>query len=334
MADVGPTLSGLFGGSYLNAIVYMLEIVQLASYIKHFWKKDRLPIRILVVLCFLIDTLCTIAVCAWIVQSSVIHWGDRAYLAQQYWPSSVYVVCTTAVATLVQSFLIYRYFILSSQRIITRILGIFTLTAFAGGIAVAVILICFATYADRDRLLVTSILWLGSTSIADVLIMVSLVLTLMRTASGTPIRSTKALIRRLILVAIQSGTVTTILALLSLSIFVAKPRTNDSAYFSLSIGRVYTLTMLFNLNLRRDLRNRCYSCRMKTLGGVISAPPGNKNLQVELVPVESHRAESIPLRPSNQLKPDKKELVPTEDREGDKYEESRARHASNGLGTV
>lgn len=308
--------------------------MQLTSYIKHFWKRDKLLIKVVVISCFLIDTVCTIAVFSWALMSTVVHWGDKAYLILQYWPTPTYVVCTTVVGAIVQSFLISRYFILSSQRIITIILGVFALTAFAGGLSVAFILIFFMTYADRDRLTVTSILWLGSTSIADILIMVFLVLTLMRAASMAPIRSTRALTSRLIMVAIQSGTVTTVLALLTLSIFLAKPRTNDSAYLSLSIGRVYTLTMLFNLNLRRNLRNRCHSCGMNTLGGVISAAPGNRSLQVDLVPAEPHGSSSTPLHPSSRLRFDKNELAPTEDSEGKSYEESRACHTSNGLGTA
>lgn len=334
MADVSSTLSGLFGGSYLNAMVYTLEIVQLASYIKHFWKRDKLPIKILVISCFLIDTLCTIAVFAWILLCSVVHWGDQAYLAVQSWPSPVYVVCTTAVATLAQSFLISRFFILSSQPIITLILGIFTLTALAGGISVAVILIHFASYADRDKLLLTAIIWLGSTALADLLIMIFFVLTLTRTASRAKIRSTKALIKRLVLFAIQSGTVTTILALLTLSIFLTKPMSNDSAYFSLSIGRVYTLTMLFNLNLRKGLQSRCYTCEMNTFGGVINAAPqreGSKSLQVQVEPVEQYCLHSVQLRSSGQPGLDQKEPVSTE---GATSKESQVYHTSNAFGAI
>lgn len=81
MIDVGPLLNGVFCGAYINAMVYTLEIMQLTSYIKHFWRRDKLSIKILVVLCFLIDTVCTIAVCAWSMLSTVTHWGDLEYLA-------------------------------------------------------------------------------------------------------------------------------------------------------------------------------------------------------------------------------------------------------------
>lgn len=48
-------------------MLYMLEIVQLTSYIKHFWRKDKFVIKSVVILCFIVDTLCTIAIFSWVM---------------------------------------------------------------------------------------------------------------------------------------------------------------------------------------------------------------------------------------------------------------------------
>lgn len=102
---------------------------------------------------------------------------------------------------------------------------------------------------------------------ADILIAVSLVVTLSRASSSSMTQSTKALLSRLIFVTIQSGTVTTVLAVLVLTIYTLNPTSNDSAYFSFCLGRAYTLTMLFNLNFRRSLGDRCRTCGMNVLRG-------------------------------------------------------------------
>jgi hypothetical protein len=81
---------------------------------------------------------------------------------------------------------------------------------------------------------------------------VALVIILSIASAQTSIRTTKAILSRLIRVAIQSGAFTTILAILVLSIYLSRPTTNDSAYFSFCLGRAYTLTLLFNLNLRKE----------------------------------------------------------------------------------
>ena len=49
------------------AMLYMLEIIQLTAYIKHFWKRDKSLLKFLVLLCFTIDTICTIAIFSWVV---------------------------------------------------------------------------------------------------------------------------------------------------------------------------------------------------------------------------------------------------------------------------
>ena len=47
-------------------MLYMLEIIQLTAYIKHFWQRDKGLLKFLVVLCFAIDTVCTIAIFSWV----------------------------------------------------------------------------------------------------------------------------------------------------------------------------------------------------------------------------------------------------------------------------
>lgn len=160
-----------------------------------------------------------------------------------------------------------------------------------GGVAVAIINLFFVSYADRDKPMITSMyaspallspthklphrIWLISASLADIFIAVMLVLTFLRVSSGNTIRSTQTLIQRLIFVAVQSGTVPTILALLVLTTYLTKPTTNDSAYFSFCLGRVYTLTMLFNLNVRKYLETGCHICGLQTVGVTLpSGEPG------------------------------------------------------------
>jgi hypothetical protein len=109
----------------------------------------------------------------------------------------------------------------------------------------------YSLYAAGFGVLMSTRIWLVSSSVADVSIAVALVRALSIASAQTSIRTTKAILSQLIFVAIESGTFTTILALLVLSIYLAMPMTNDSAYFSFCLGRAYTLTLLFNLNLRR-----------------------------------------------------------------------------------
>lgn len=316
MDEFVPTLSGIIAGSYFNAVLYSFEIVQFAFYLRHFRERDGLPVKLVVFLCVLIDTVCTIAICACGFMYSVVHWGDVTYLAKQYWPMSTYVFCTRNVGVLVQSFLISRYYILYSSRIMTVTLGLFTFIAFAGGISVAAIPIFFAPYADRDKAMVASIIWLSSSSIADTLIAFCLVLTLARASSRISVKSTKDIISRLIPVIIQSGLVTTLLALLILATYLLKPTVNHSAYFSFCLGRVYTLTMLFSLNLRTNLRDKCRECGVNTLGSVTSGETPSRafsGVQAILTPVGEIHFGSVQHQHTVEFNLDLKELASLED---------------------
>lgn len=249
----------------------MLEVFQLVSYLRHYWKRDGYLIKGVVLLCFVIDTICTIAIFAWAYIDGVIHWGQVEYLSRQFWPTPTWVFCTTFVGAIVQSFLIYRYYLLSSQRIMSCILAIFMFGGLVGGFLLGIFNITFVSYADREKPKIISMIWLISSSTADVLIAVSLVLALSRVSAITTIRRTKLLLSKLIIVSIQSGAVTTILALLLLTFYLASPTTNDPAIFGFILGRAYTITMLFNLNIRRSLETTCTVCGMNTLGGAASA---------------------------------------------------------------
>lgn len=47
-------------------MLYMLEIIQLVRYCRSYWKRDKWHLKLVVILCFIIDTICTIAICAWV----------------------------------------------------------------------------------------------------------------------------------------------------------------------------------------------------------------------------------------------------------------------------
>lgn len=74
-----------------TAMLYILEVLQLISYIKHYWRRDRMLIKAVVIICFLADTLCTVSILVWVMmvgrmslihfhysmhlQVDVVHWG-------------------------------------------------------------------------------------------------------------------------------------------------------------------------------------------------------------------------------------------------------------------
>jgi hypothetical protein len=145
--------SALLVGTYVNSILYTLEILAVVRYYstsKH--NHDSGLFQAMIYFTFLLDTVCTISTyaCVYLVCKSsssfrsnlmnlyfiystpsligvwffiaLFYWpismsnsvtGDVNYLQNQYWPFDAFCITTGISAAIVQSFLIYRYWKLS-----------------------------------------------------------------------------------------------------------------------------------------------------------------------------------------------------------------------------
>jgi hypothetical protein len=95
-------------------------------------------------------------------------------------------------------------------------------------------------------------LWLVASAATDVCIAGALIWQFKRLE--THFASTDSLIHRLIVATIRSGAVTSLIALITFSLFVANKESNFDVGLSYSLGRAYTLTLLANLNSRSSTR--------------------------------------------------------------------------------
>ena len=94
-------------------------------------------------------------------------------------------------------------------------------------------------------------IWLVATAATDITIAVMLVWQFLRLR--TNFANTKSVIHRLITGALRTGSATSIVALTALSVFLADDQSNLAVGIAYVLGRVYTITMLANLNSRRAI---------------------------------------------------------------------------------
>jgi hypothetical protein len=121
---------------------------------------------------------------------------------------------------------------------------------------VAILMIIHKDIGTRRSSIVPVTTWLTLSATTDCSIAVALVIQLRRMRSG--FKSSEGLVRRIAFTSIQTGAATSILALLSLGAFTCIMMTNDllnnvSIAFGFCLGCTYTLTMLHNLNKRKEL---------------------------------------------------------------------------------
>ncbi|KAL7004366.1 hypothetical protein EMMF5_006057 [Cystobasidiomycetes sp. EMM_F5] len=103
---------------------------------------------------------------------------------------------------------------------------------------------------DRQKLVTTVTAFFSLAMATDWLLAISLVIVLWRHYNATSYDDTKVVLRRVIAVSIEAGVVTSAMALACLISFRMKPETNTPVGLGMCIGRLYTITLLFNLNLR------------------------------------------------------------------------------------
>ncbi|KAJ7053155.1 hypothetical protein C8F01DRAFT_1375326 [Mycena amicta] len=248
-ADI--VLGALLIGTWANSVLYAVEVIQTAYYYRHF-KHDKWTLKLLVSSVIAIDSVSMIANYASVYLYTIIHWGDLAYLQNQYWPDPLYVISTGAVAALVQSFLVVRYWRLTKNNFITLTLFAVITVAAGGAFACGATLAIFPQYRDRGKALIPATTWLIAEAVADIFIALALLLELRKVKSS--FKETRSVLNRLVARTIQSGTAGATIALAVLIAFLANKESNVPTGIAYCLGRVYCITLLANLNHRKSGR--------------------------------------------------------------------------------
>ncbi|KAF8918438.1 hypothetical protein CPB85DRAFT_1430610 [Mucidula mucida] len=260
-SDVDDGRRALLIGTWFNCMLFMLEISQAYTFFTVF-HRDPPWIKCLVAFNLFVDTLGTADNCACIylpihtvLQAALtsLVYRRHSIRVKSKWAVPTYVILSGTSACTVQLFLAYRFWNLSKNYFISPFLFLFSLAAFAGAIANGITVVQHSTYAERSFNIKTVIIWLVASAVADIAIAVSLVFKLQSTP--TTFKETKTLIHRLTFAAVQTGSVTSALAILCLILYLINTESNITVGFGFCLGRVYTLTMLFNLNTRAKGRN-------------------------------------------------------------------------------
>ncbi|KAJ7342433.1 hypothetical protein DFH08DRAFT_704045 [Mycena albidolilacea] len=238
-------------GAFVNSMLYMLEILEVIKYFRRF-PNDTKTLKCSIVTLVLLDSTCTFAQWTCIYLYGVIHWGDLDYLGYENLAIPIYIYTSGIIGFIVQNFLISRYFKLTKRRIVCAGLIFMTVAALIGSAWCATQLIIVTDYSHRNVAVDSAILWLVSSAATDTAIASTLVIQLRSVTSV--FRETRSLIRRLIFHTIQTGSATTAIAICVLVTYLNDNNTNICVGFGFTLGRLYTLTMLFNLNNRQEFK--------------------------------------------------------------------------------
>ncbi|KAF8198861.1 hypothetical protein K438DRAFT_1966826 [Mycena galopus ATCC 62051] len=231
-------LGALLVATWANSILYPVEIIQAVHYYRHF-KQDNWMLKFLVSSAIVIDSVSMIANYSSVYLYTVTHQGDLAYLQNQYW----------AMTALAQGFLAARYWRLTRNKFITLTLFFFITVTIGGAFSSGAAIALFPEYADRNKTIIPGTTWLFTEAVTDISIAAALLWELRKVQAS--LTATKSLVKRLVAQTIQSGTAGASIALAALIAFLVNKESNVPTGFAYTLGRIYCITMLANLNSRK-----------------------------------------------------------------------------------
>ncbi|KAJ7829309.1 hypothetical protein B0H14DRAFT_3717664 [Mycena olivaceomarginata] len=244
------TITGcLLIATWASSLLYISEVYQGLYYFRHF-KKDDWKLKALVTVALLVDTVSTVGEYSGVYLYTITHAGDLEYLSNAHWLLPLYAFTTGVLGALVQGFLVIRYWRFTQNSLISLILSLGIIITLCSVVASSCIITLYPSLKDRPRLKIVAPLWLVTEATVNAGI-TSAVLWEFRKARGI-LTETKGILDRLTAVTIQSGAAAATLAGAALISYYIVPEGNLDAGFLFPLGRVYAITLLANLNIRKS----------------------------------------------------------------------------------
>ncbi|KAH0582003.1 hypothetical protein H2248_011661 [Termitomyces sp. 'cryptogamus'] len=239
----------LLVGTVINVLLYGITITQIYLY-HNSSNCDRIWIRGFVYLLFVGDTVHTLFTLLYVYDTLIYHFGDVNYLKTADWVFATSPALTGILGGLVQAFFAWRVKILTASKIITISILLCAASSFLMGIATAVVVGIVPQFDEfrTPKLQVTVILWLGCSSLANILITGTLVFYLKNHRTGFV--RTNTYIDHLIRLTVQTGLITAIWAFVSLMLFLLSP-TGLYLLFNTPLSKLYTNSLMSSLNARK-----------------------------------------------------------------------------------
>ncbi|KAF9441445.1 hypothetical protein P691DRAFT_766281 [Macrolepiota fuliginosa MF-IS2] len=274
-ASVSFGFGQAFVGDIFNVLLTGIVIVQAHIYFTTY--KDRVWMRLLVLIIITVDTINTTLNVIYLYHSLITNFGDfeillkvnsymilgKPYLGLSSYMTMAHKMVTTArtdpgtVGLMVQLLFAWRIHILT--RCWALVLAVVTLacTGAVGAFITAHKILIDPEFARFHELKKYVSLWLACTSAGDIVIATILVwflvhiTQLLRRKNKTGFKESDMMIDRIVRVIMQTGLLTSIVAIIELLVFVLDS-TALLVLFNIPLCKLYSISLLSSLNLRRD----------------------------------------------------------------------------------
>lgn len=252
LPSLDPTFGAIFVGILVATALEGVLTLQCYIYYSNF-KEDRAFLKGLVGVVWFLDTLHLAIVAAMQYAYVITNFDDFTFLAAATWQFDVSVILTSTVAFLIQSYFMWRTWVLTKNYPLALTIFILALLSLGFGIA------CGAeTFILKDfkRFVVFSwgvSTWLGASAACDLVVAGSLCWTLWHSKTG--FKPTDTLLDRLIVWTLNTGMLTSVVAVIDLICFATMNNLVHFA-FNVTLAKLYANMFVATLNQRLRARSR------------------------------------------------------------------------------
>ncbi|KAF5377279.1 hypothetical protein D9615_006446 [Tricholomella constricta] len=265
------TVGAIFVGVILGAALWGISCMQTYEYFsvskmrpstRHTkitlvqeYRRDAWFNKIMVGILFILDTVHQIFWTHVLYIYLITEYFNIAYLNQVVWSLVAQIIISALVGLIVQSFFLYRIWILSRHNIYAvAIVGILVVAEFGVSIAYFTEAWKVTTFDLLPNIFRLSQSVNSVAAAGDIAIAVTLIFILYRSKTG--FSKSDSIVKQLILYSLNTGFLTSICALMSLITITLYPTNFMFMTFYIVLARLYTNSLLATLNARKKLRVR------------------------------------------------------------------------------
>ncbi|KAJ6581034.1 hypothetical protein B0H19DRAFT_1113352 [Mycena capillaripes] len=243
---LGPIISAAFFTVFFFGVITM----QTEHYIRSHFRNDLLFVKCFVVSLWFLHLLFTICICQAAYTRGVSDFGNAIGLLSTPWGLKVGIFIGSIIDHSVQAFFVTRVYRVTGALYVS--IGLWTFVAFLQGVSLKMAQellnpIIFEPYSHW----LLSALFFGDASL-DV-VTASLLIYYLKKQSQSAFKSTAALLNRLVRYTIQTGLVTSFVAIAAALSFKISPESFIWVAFWISMPGSFSIALLANINNRSNL---------------------------------------------------------------------------------
>ncbi|KAJ7055836.1 hypothetical protein C8F01DRAFT_447206 [Mycena amicta] len=216
--------------------------------------KERWWIKAMVYTLFILECTQTGVTSHFAYSLLVVGWGDPTVFSKLPWSSLATPIFTGITSATVQIFFAWRIYTLKGEHLWAKLVCVvIVLLALMSSLAAFISDGLFAVTTEVSKLLelMSGVkVWLIGAAVCDVLITLTMLVILTQYRMKTPWKRTDSIITKLIYHVIETGAITSVVAIIDVVLFILYSQTNLHQTPAFMLGKLYTNVLLATLNTR------------------------------------------------------------------------------------